>query len=181
MTNILTKLGKWSALSLFTSAIILALLENYGIDITGIVESLGLPSDILATIGIGGLAGTGLALYTKSSMLSMSNVATTISAETIKYLAADKEKRIEQIQQELITQRTLKNVLSEVKTNNVLLARTIVYNDIMAKKNLSSALLTEDEKAKLTQYRIDTAKALSSLQFSLPDLIDKVGEENETI
>jgi|LGVF01.2.fsa_nt_gb hypothetical protein len=181
MTNLANKLAKYSAIILSTSAIILSLLDLYGIDITGIVDSLGLPAEVLTSFGVGGLLTTAFVLYSKSATLSMTDTAQTISTETIKYLASDKEKRIEQIAQELITQKALTNVLDEVKLNNVLLSRTVIYNNLMANKNLSSTLLTDEDKAKLKTYLADTKSALSSLQFSLPDLIAKVGEENDSI
>jgi hypothetical protein len=157
------------------------MLETYGIDITGIVDSVGIPGDTIATFGVGGLLTTAFMLYSKSTTLSMTSTAQTISTETIKYLAADKEKRIEQIAEEKKTQQALGSVLKEVKINNILLAQTIKYNDIMATKNLSSSLLTNGDKAKLIEYRADTKSALNSLQFSLTDLIKKVGEDNEII
>jgi hypothetical protein len=111
----------------------------------------------------------------------MTNVATTISTENIKYLAADKLQREEQTKQELITQRALKAVERKINTNNVLLAQTIKYNDIIARKNLSSTLLTVEDKAELTAYRVETVKALKSLTLDIPALIDKVGVDNDII
>ena len=181
MTNILTKIGKWSAILLSISSVVLGMLETYGIDVTGIVDQLGIPSDTLATFGVGGLLTTAFMLYSKSATLNMTTTAQTISTETIKYLAADKLQREEQTKQELITQRALKAVERKLNTNNVLLGQTIKYNDIMARKNLASTLLTDADKEEIKAYRLETVKALKSLTLNVNELIDKVGVDNDTI
>ena len=181
MTNILTKISKWSAILLSISAVVLGVLEANGIDVAGIINELGMPGETIAGFGIVGILGTALTLYAKSSTLNMTNVATTISTETIKYLAADKLQREEQTKQELITQRALKAVERKLNTNNVLLGQTIKYNDIMARKNLASTLLTDADKEEIKAYRLETVKALKSLTLNVNELIDKVGVDNDTI
>lgn len=177
MQALITKLTKYAGLSVVLFGAIMWVLDYLKIDITPIVEALGISPDLFGGIGFTGLLGFGSAWYVKSTQMKMQQSATTIANESIAFMLSVKDEftSMQTLVREMIKEQSTTSGSQNV--SNALLVETLKFQKLLAEKNLESELIDDKVKADLKLWIAQMSEKIKNIQNSNTFDIKQLGDE----